>query len=153
MIRNCLPMVLHLKKLCVGISTVQELAESVEQRLCSAGDIYHTTRHFPRRAEEILASGKDGGSLYWIIERKIQVRQRITAFRRGQKRDGTPGWEIGYLAFCTISFLDCSIGFQGVLPCRLVVDDWAWIGLTQIDASRVEDRCGRFPWLMYQLVV
>lgn len=87
-------MVLHLKKLCVGVSSVQELRQSIDHRMKTIGEIFHTTRQFPRRAEEILVGGDANGSLYWIIDRKIQVRQRIIEFRRGQKSDGSMGWKI-----------------------------------------------------------
>ena len=87
-------MVLHLKKLCVGVSSVEELRQSIDHRMKTIGETFHTTRQFPRRAEEILVGGDPSGSLYWIIDRKIQVRQRILEFRRGQKSDGSMGWQI-----------------------------------------------------------
>ena len=35
----------------------------------------HVTRHWPRRAAEILA----GGSLYWVIKGAVRVRQPVVA--------------------------------------------------------------------------
>ncbi len=67
-------MALHLVKLCVGVSTVEELAEWIESL---SGEQAHTTRMIPRRADELL----DGGSLYWVIKGNIQVRQRLLAIR------------------------------------------------------------------------
>ena len=66
-------MALHLIKLCVGVSEVQEQVDWQAQRLRDNGRIYHVTRMVPRRREEIL----DGGSLYWVIRAMIAVRQRI----------------------------------------------------------------------------
>jgi len=87
-------MVLHLKKLCVGVSTVDQLREYIAQRQARGEEIFHTTRQYPRRADEILLGGDQNGSLYWVINKKIQARQRILEFRQGTKRDGTPGWHI-----------------------------------------------------------
>lgn len=67
-------MALHLVKLCVGVSTVEELAEWIESL---SGEQSHTTRMIPRRADELL----DGGSLYWVIKGNIQVRQALLAIR------------------------------------------------------------------------
>jgi hypothetical protein len=66
-------MPLHLIKLCVGVSEVDELREWQDRRLAEGGDVFHVTRMFPRRGDELL----DGGSLYWVIKGFIQVRQRI----------------------------------------------------------------------------
>lgn len=66
-------MPLHLVKLCVGVSEVQEQVDWQQQRLRDNGRIYHVTRMIPRRGEELL----DGGSLYWVIRAMITVRQRI----------------------------------------------------------------------------
>jgi hypothetical protein len=67
-------MSLHLVKLCVGVSTLEELADWVGSL---AGEQVHTTRMIPRRAGELL----DGGSLYWVIRGNIQVRQRLLDIR------------------------------------------------------------------------
>ena len=72
-------MTVHLQKLCVGISTIQELVEyrdNLAQRLKKSGrpsEDQHWTRHRPKRDAEIL----DGGSLFWIIKGSLCVRQRI----------------------------------------------------------------------------
>lgn len=66
-------MALHLVKLCVGVSEVQELADWQALRLKQNRRLFHVTRMVPRRRDEIL----DGGSLYWVIRAMITVRQRI----------------------------------------------------------------------------
>ena len=87
-------MVLHIKKLCVGVSSVEQLREYIAQRQARGDEIYHTTRQFPRRAEQIIQNGPDNGSLYWVINKKIQARQRIVGFREGIRLDGGSGWDI-----------------------------------------------------------
>ena len=76
-------MVLHLIKLCVGISEPRELIDRQLARFRArefAGEpseYYHVTRSTPRRRGEILA----GGSLYWVIKGKVQLRQPIIDMR------------------------------------------------------------------------
>lgn len=76
-------MTLHLVKLCVGVSTIEELQDWVDLRLAEKRrrgeppEHKHTTRMIPRRIDELL----DGGSLYWVIKGNVQVRQRLTAIR------------------------------------------------------------------------
>ena len=92
--RTSTVMVLHIKKLCVGVSSVEQLREYIAQRQARGDEIYHTTRQFPRRAEQIIQNGPDNGSLYWVINKKIQARQRIIGFREGIRLDGGSGWDI-----------------------------------------------------------
>jgi hypothetical protein len=40
----------------------------------------------PKRVDDLL----DGGSLYWVIRRMIQIRQRILAVREDRDQDGKP---------------------------------------------------------------
>jgi hypothetical protein len=56
-------MTVHLIKLCVGVSDVQELADWQERRLRQTKRVYHVTRMVPKRAGEL----SDGGSIYWVI--------------------------------------------------------------------------------------
>jgi hypothetical protein len=77
-------MTVHLIKLCVGVSEVQELADWQARRLKQTKRVYHVTRMLPQRASEIL----DGGSLYWVIRGLVLVRQRITAVERFRDEDG-----------------------------------------------------------------
>ncbi len=50
-----------------------------------APPLRHRTRNFPRRAAEIL----DGGSIYWVVNRVLSVRQRIEDIIEANERDGT----------------------------------------------------------------
>lgn len=66
-------MPLHLVKLCVGADSIEDL-EAWRDTVAPGGQLMpHTTRMTPKRAAELA----DGGSLYWVIKRLIQVRQRI----------------------------------------------------------------------------
>lgn len=84
---------LHLKKLCVGVSSVDELESFTKSRRESFLHLQPdatepwfelSTRNTPKRAGEILS----GGSLYWVINKKICVRQRILALTPGVKDSG-----------------------------------------------------------------
>ena len=77
---------LHLIKLCVGITSVEDLmtwrAQNNPKGLEALSQ--HVTRMWPKRAEEVL----DGGSLFWVIKGAIQARQRITALNEAIGQDG-----------------------------------------------------------------
>ncbi len=85
-------MIVNLVKMCVGINEVSELEYWQAKRAADAKQkgipftLQHVTRNTPRRGEEILA----GGSLYWVIRRFIQVRQRIIALDPVVREDGKP---------------------------------------------------------------
>lgn len=71
-------MPLHLLKLCVGVATIGDLQDRIDERLRTRGDgepaeISHVTRMVPTRAAEIV----DGGSLYWVIRGQVAARQRL----------------------------------------------------------------------------
>jgi hypothetical protein len=71
-------MTLNIRKLCVGAESIQDLQQWQSGRLRqNGGKIWHTTRTWPRRFEEILHGG---GSLYWIIKGQMAVRQGILGF-------------------------------------------------------------------------
>lgn len=76
---------LHLIKLCVGVTDTAHLAALQAARLAAGQTLRHRTRNFPRRAAEIL----DGGSLYWIIAGVVCVRQHITDIVDDARDDGT----------------------------------------------------------------
>ena len=82
---------LHLIKLCVGISTLEELGDWQKRRLAEKKkkgqkpELIHVTRMTPKRGDEVLA----GGSLYWVIKGQIAARQRLLAFRE-VKKNGIP---------------------------------------------------------------
>lgn len=83
-------MVMHLVKLCVGISSVEQLEAWREQecaRRRADGEpelIVHVTRMFPTKKDEIEA----GGSLYWVINGSIQCRSEIVSLEQVQGVDG-----------------------------------------------------------------
>ena len=66
-------MTIHLKKLAVGISSIEELFERQKDIASRYGEIVHITRNRPQRALDLI----DGGSMYWVIKRQVKVRQRI----------------------------------------------------------------------------
>ena len=78
-------MALHLIKLCVGVETILELEEWVEQRMRERGCHFHTTRMVPKRVDEL----GDGGSLYWVIKGQIMARQTLLELRE-MKKNGVP---------------------------------------------------------------
>ena len=68
---------LHMIKLCVGVSEVEQLtAWGREERGKGRTPIVHT-RMTPKRVGELL----EGGSLYWVIKGVVQCRQRIVDIR------------------------------------------------------------------------
>ena len=83
-------MTVHLLKLCVGVESVDHLAQLQAQRLETmrkAGEtprLRHVTRNKPRRADEVL----DGGSLYWVIKGFVRVHQAITALEQVTTDEG-----------------------------------------------------------------
>jgi hypothetical protein len=83
---------LHLVKLCVGCDSIEDLRAWHREKSAEAkrrGRTYtprHWTRMMPTRRDEIL----DGGSLYWVIQGFIAVRQRIVGVDRKVDADGRP---------------------------------------------------------------
>jgi hypothetical protein len=83
-------MPLHLIKLCVGIEDIAHLRRVQRIRLDAAravdpkATLAHITRMTPRRSDELL----DGGSLYWVIRRQVQVRQRLLDIVRFTDSEG-----------------------------------------------------------------
>ena len=90
-------MTIHLIKLCVGATSLNDLASWQAQRLDDkrrAGEkpeLLHITRQTPKRAEEVL----DGGSLYWVMNGFITARQRLLELRPVE-RDGIPHCALVY---------------------------------------------------------
>ncbi len=81
---------LHLVKLCVGAESIDDLSDWQARRMAerrAAGldpRPRHVTRMWPRRAEEVLC----GGSLYWVIQGYVAVRQAVQAFDEVRGEDG-----------------------------------------------------------------
>lgn len=82
---------LNMRKLSVGSESLETLAAFQEMRRAerkARGEpafSRHVTRMWPKRAEEILATG---GSMYWIIKGVMQARQPILDFEEVQSGDG-----------------------------------------------------------------
>jgi hypothetical protein len=76
---------LHLIKLAVGAKSIADVAAWQAARAKVAPPLRHRTRNFPRRADEIL----NGGSIYWVVNRVVSVRQLILAIREAKDADGT----------------------------------------------------------------
>ena len=72
----CSPLPLHLLKMAVGISDLDDLRRVRAARIAQLGGSFVFTRNHPRRAEAVLR----GGSLYWVIRGQIRARQRIIGF-------------------------------------------------------------------------
>jgi hypothetical protein len=79
-------MALHLIKLSVGTSSVEDLAawQGSVRAKGPDGQPRHVTRMWPRRAGELL----DGGSIYWVIGGLVQCRQRILRLDEATGGDG-----------------------------------------------------------------
>ena len=77
-------MALHMLKLCVGVSEIEELESWVKDCRAGRDTLDHTTRMFPKRRDEILK----GGSLYWVIRGMILCRQPIADLEAVTGADG-----------------------------------------------------------------
>jgi hypothetical protein len=76
---------LHLTKLAVGVRDIPHLRELQAERAVSNPPLRHRTRHFPRRAAEVVA----GGSIYWVISGNMLARQRILDVIHDRWDDGS----------------------------------------------------------------
>ena len=77
-------MTLHIIKLCVGVSEIDQLTHWIAECLEGRDTLDHTTRMFPRRSDEVL----DGGSLYWVMRAMIVCRQPIADLQEVVGADG-----------------------------------------------------------------
>ena len=77
-------MTVHLKKLAVGISSIENLKDRQSFIFDTYGEIINFTRNKPKRVDELI----EGGSLYWIINRKVFVRQKILEIKSFVLEDG-----------------------------------------------------------------
>ena len=81
---------LHLIKLSVGSESVDSLAEWQGARMTERAALgldprpRHVTRMTPRRGEELVP----GGSIFWVIQRRIQARQPLAALEPVTGEDG-----------------------------------------------------------------
>ena len=63
----------NLKKLAVGMRTIEDLEMRLKFNIEKNGELIHITRNKPKRSEELC----NGGSLFWVINRRVLVRQKI----------------------------------------------------------------------------
>jgi hypothetical protein len=84
----------HLLRPAVGVTDLDYLRQVMTARGDDERLIY--TRNIPKRADELL----EGGSVYWIIARKIQARQLLTSIEKLEDDNGR--------AFCRI-YLDAKV--------------------------------------------
>jgi hypothetical protein len=75
---------LHLIKLAVGSEDIDNVARWQARYRLANGNARMRTRMVPKRVDELL----DGGSLFWVIKRAIQVRQRILAVHEERDEQG-----------------------------------------------------------------
>jgi hypothetical protein len=75
---------LHLTKLAVGVRDIDQLREWQAERAVRNPPLRHRTRSFPRRHHEVI----DGGSMYWVINGCMLVRQRIVDIIEDRREDG-----------------------------------------------------------------
>ena len=80
----------HLKKIAVGIQTIERLSFRQEMLKDNYGSIFHTTRNMPKQREDLIKTG----SMFWIIKRNVLVRQKILDIVSVLRTDGSRGCEI-----------------------------------------------------------
>ena len=120
-------MTLHLVKLCVGATSIADLAAWQKERLAEqrqAGQpprIYHRTFQTPKRQAELL----DGGSLYWVIKGVIEARQRLIGLDEGSRDDGSP---------CCLLLLDKKIVPVRPVP-RRAFQGWRYLDAADAPAD------------------
>jgi len=76
---------LHLTKLAVGVRDLEQLHRLQAERASRHPPLRHRTRNFPRRAAEVL----DGGSMYWVVNGAMLVRQRLLDIVEDTRDDGS----------------------------------------------------------------
>ena len=76
---------LHLTKLAVGVRDIDHLRVLQAERADRSPPLRHRTRNFPRRHQEVI----DGGSMYWVINGNMLVRQRIVDIIEDRRDDGS----------------------------------------------------------------
>lgn len=83
-------MTVHMLKLCVGTASIEDLREWQDGKVAERSKAgldprpRHVTRMWPRRADELL----EGGSIYWVMQGWITVRQAIEGFEEVRREDG-----------------------------------------------------------------
>ena len=127
-------MSLHLVKLCVGATSIEDLASWQQGRLAAqkargeTARIFHATFQTPKRQAELL----DGGSLYWVIKGVIQVRQRLVGFEDGTREDGSS---------CCLILLDTALVPVRPVP-RRAFQGWRYLSADDAPQDIGEGRGG-----------
>ena len=80
----------NLKKIAVGIKTIERLKIRQQMLFDSYGKIVHSTRNMPKQKDGLIKTG----SIYWIIQRNVLVRQKILDITSTIRNDGSKGCEI-----------------------------------------------------------
>lgn len=83
-------MTYNLKKIAVGIETIERLRIRQEMLFSAYGKIIHTTRNMPKQKDQLIKTG----SIFWIIKRNVLVRQKILDIISVIRDDGSKGCEI-----------------------------------------------------------
>ena len=80
----------NLKKIAVGIKTIERLKIRQQMLFENYGAIIHSTRNMPKQKANLIKTG----SMYWIIQRNVLVRQKILDIKSVIRSDGSKGCEI-----------------------------------------------------------
>ena len=83
-------MTYHLKKIAVGIESIERLRVRQKMLTDAYGKIIHTTRNMPKQKDQLIKTG----SIFWIIKRNVLVRQKILDIISVIRDDGSKGCEI-----------------------------------------------------------
>lgn len=81
-------MTVNLLKTAAGLQDIDQLiARQADHKVKFQGKtvVYAYTRYMPKRGQEIIDTG---GSIYWILKNRIQVRQKILGFNIVTEADG-----------------------------------------------------------------
>ena len=80
----------NLKKIAVGIKSIERLKIRQQMLFENYGAIVHSTRNMPKQKADLIKTG----SMYWIIQRNVLVRQKILDIKSVIRSDGSKGCEI-----------------------------------------------------------
>ena len=80
----------HLKKIAVGIESIDRLKIRQKMIFEIYGKIVHSTRNMPKQKAELIKTG----SMFWIIKRYVLVRQKILNIVPVIRDDGSKSCEI-----------------------------------------------------------
>lgn len=81
-------MPINMIKTAAGLTEIDQLLarqSGGKTRYKGQAATYAYTRYAPKQAAEIISSG---GSIYWIMKSRIQVRQKILGFEMAEEENG-----------------------------------------------------------------